>query len=69
MNNIDFQNTLNLLLLGHSTFKGRGHMLRNHNNLLRLPVDQIFSCSINCLQTMAMGITHTQWFPPVPQTN
>ena len=58
MNNIDFQNTLNLLLLGQSIFRDRGHMLRNHNNPARSPVDQILSCSINCPQAMALGITY-----------
>lgn len=58
MNNIDFQNTLNLQLLGLNTFKGRGHMLRNHNNILPSPVDQIFSCSINCPHIVATGTAY-----------
>lgn len=58
MNNTDCQNTLNLLLLGQSIFKGKGHMLRNDNNPLRSPVDQIFSCSVNCPQATALGITY-----------
>lgn len=58
MNNTGFQNTLNLLLLGQSNFKGRHDLFGNDSNLLRSPVDQILSCSINCLLAMTIGTAH-----------
>lgn len=57
MNNIDFQNTLNLPLVGRSNFKGRDYIFGNDSKLLRSPVDQVFGCSITCLQAITIGPT------------